>query len=80
MINASSIIARHSFRSHVSRTLGPIPQIHFDDDRVATTMEDNDSPPAALPPEISAALADAKARGLPDGWTCSIDVRITLYN
>lgn len=80
MINESSIIARHSFRSHVSRTLEPILRIHFDDDRVATTMEDNDSPPAALPPEISAALADAKARGLPDGWTCSIDVRIILYN
>ena len=28
-----------------------------------------------LPPEIQAAYRDAKARGLPDGWTCTIDVR-----
>jgi hypothetical protein len=28
-----------------------------------------------LPPEIAAAFREAKARGLPDGWTCQIDVR-----
>jgi hypothetical protein len=30
-----------------------------------------------LPPEIVAAYKEAKARGLPDGWTCTIDVRNT---
>ena len=28
-----------------------------------------------LPPEIQAAYRDARARGLPPGWTCTIDVR-----
>ena len=32
MINALSILARHSFRSHVSRTLQPILWNRFDDD------------------------------------------------
>lgn len=27
------------------------------------------------PPEIAAAYKEAKSRGLPDGWTCTIDVR-----
>jgi hypothetical protein len=31
-----------------------------------------------LPPEIINAYREAKARGLPDGWTCSIDVREIL--
>jgi hypothetical protein len=26
-------------------------------------------------PEIAAAYREAKTRGLPDGWTCTIDVR-----
>ena len=29
------------------------------------------------PPEIETAYSEARARGLPDGWTCSIDVCIT---
>lgn len=28
-----------------------------------------------LPPEIVAAYREAEARGLPLGWTCTIDVR-----
>ena len=31
-----------------------------------------------LRPEISAAYREAKARGLPDGWTCTIDVSFLL--
>lgn len=27
-----------------------------------------------VPPEIAAAYREAEARGLPPGWTCSIDV------
>jgi len=27
---------------------------------------------------IEAAYKEAKARGLPDGWTCSIDVSLSL--
>lgn len=30
---------------------------------------------SVLPPEIIAAYKEAKSRGLPDGWTCTIDVR-----
>jgi hypothetical protein len=29
----------------------------------------------SIPPEIVAAYREAEARGLPSGWTCSIDVR-----
>jgi hypothetical protein len=32
-----------------------------------------------IPPEIAAAYREAEARGLPSGWTCSIDVRDTLF-
>jgi len=31
-----------------------------------------------IPPEIAAAYKEAKSRGLPDGWTCSIDVSSTV--
>ena len=31
-----------------------------------------------LRPEIAAAYRDAKARGLPDGWTCTIDVSLLV--
>jgi hypothetical protein len=31
-----------------------------------------------LPPEIAVAFREAKARGLPDGWTCQIDVSLLL--
>ena len=33
-------------------------------------MEDDDEKP-----EVLMAYREGKARGLPDGWTCSIDVR-----
>jgi hypothetical protein len=30
--------------------------------------------PTANTPEIETAYSEARARGLPEGWTCSIDV------
>ena len=36
-----------------------------------STMSEYES---SIPPEIMHAYREAKARGLPDGWTCSIDV------
>lgn len=38
-------------------------------------MDDDDDD---MPPEIAAAYKEAKSRGLPDGWTCSIDVSVLL--
>jgi hypothetical protein len=29
-----------------------------------------------IPPEIAGAYREAKARGLPDGWSCTIDVSL----
>jgi hypothetical protein len=31
-------------------------------------------------PEIESAYSEARARGLPDGWTCSIDVCLLLLS
>jgi hypothetical protein len=47
---------------------------HSSENHVGRTWDEH-SPD--LPPEIQAAYRDARARGLPPGWTCTIDVRST---
>ena len=44
-----------------------------DHDGIPPPYEDTEE----APPEIETAYSEARARGLPDGWTCSIDVCIT---
>jgi hypothetical protein len=39
-----------------------------------TIMSSDNDQPQANPPEIDAAYKEARERGLPEGWTCSIDV------
>jgi hypothetical protein len=62
--------------SHYESTL-------YNADGVTTTVAEVDSPAqppiqltssASSLPEIENAYSEARARGLPDGWTCSIDV------
>jgi hypothetical protein len=47
-----------------------------EDDNAIEEEEEDDDVADDEYPEIETAHSEAQARGLPDGWTCSIDVRI----
>ena len=55
-------------------------QYDFDNAHGNDDDDDDDDDDNAVPrdeealPEIETAYSEARARGLPDGWTCSIDV------
>jgi hypothetical protein len=57
-----------SFLSEQSQQQYDYDNSHGEDDGMELPEEE------ALP-EIETAYSEARARGLPDGWTCSIDVR-----